>query len=50
MHLESDPVALISAWLGHASKAFTLQTYVHIQPDALAVAAQSFARVIGEGV
>lgn len=45
MHLENVPVALISAWLGHASKAFTLQTYVHSQPEALAAAAQSFGRI-----
>jgi integrase len=45
MHLENVPVALISAWLGHASKAFTLQTYVHAQPDALATAARSFSRM-----
>jgi hypothetical protein len=32
----------MSAWLGHASKAFTMQTYVHSQPEALNVAARSF--------
>jgi integrase len=42
MHLQDVPIALISAWLGHASKAFTMQTYVHSQPEALSVAAQSF--------
>jgi integrase len=35
MHLQDVPIAVISAWLGHASKAFTLST-----------AAQSFARVV----
>lgn len=45
MHLENVPIALISAWLGHASKAFTMATYVHSQPDALAAAALSFGRV-----
>jgi integrase len=45
MHFENVPVALISAWLGHASKTFTLQTYVHAQPDALAEAARSFGRM-----
>jgi integrase len=47
MHLQDVPIALISAWLGHASKAFTMATYVHSQPDALTLAARSFARVVG---
>jgi hypothetical protein len=38
-----------SAWLGHASKAFTMATYVHSQPAALSTAAQSFARVDNSG-
>ncbi|MCV7230390.1 site-specific integrase [Mycolicibacterium komossense] len=42
MHLQAVPIAVISAWLGHASKAFTMATYVHSQPDALSIAAQSF--------
>ncbi|PQM45716.1 Putative defective protein IntQ [Mycobacterium talmoniae] len=46
MHLKGVPIAVISAWLGHASKAFTLQTYVNPKPEALAAAAQSFARVV----
>jgi integrase len=29
MHLQDVPIAVISAWLGHASKAFTMATYVH---------------------
>lgn len=44
MHLKGVPIAVIAAWLGHASKALTMQTYVHSQPQALAAAAQSFAR------
>ncbi len=47
MHLQDVPIALISAWLGHASKAFTMATYVHSQPDALSTAAQSFAKLVG---
>lgn len=43
MHLRGVPTALISAWLGHASKAFTLQTYVNPKPEALTIAAQSFS-------
>lgn len=46
MHLRGVPTALISAWLGHASKAFTLQTYVNPKPEALTIAAQSFTRVV----
>ncbi|WP_419197176.1 tyrosine-type recombinase/integrase [Mycolicibacterium austroafricanum] len=46
MHLENVPIAVISVLLGHASKAFTMATYVHSQPDVLAAAAQSFARVV----
>jgi integrase len=48
MHLQDVPIAVISAWLGHASKAFTMATYVHSQPEALTLAAQSFSNVIGE--
>lgn len=46
MHLQDVPIALISAWLGHASKTFTMATYVHSQPEALTAAAKSFARVV----
>ena len=46
MHLQDVPIAVISAWLGHASKAFTMATYVHSQPEALNIAAESFARVV----
>jgi integrase len=44
MHLQGVPIALVAAWLGHADVSFTLRTYVHAQPEALAVAARSFAR------
>ena len=36
----SAPVDLVAAWLGHADISFTLRTYVHAQPEALAVAAE----------
>jgi hypothetical protein len=36
----SVPIALVAAWLGHADISFTLRTYVHAQPEALAVAVQ----------
>ncbi|WP_433344181.1 tyrosine-type recombinase/integrase [Micromonospora sp. CA-111912] len=35
MHLRGVPTAVISAWLGHASAAFTMKTYVHSQDEAL---------------
>ena len=35
-------IAVISAWLGHASKAFTMQTYVHSQPEALSDSGAEF--------
>ena len=43
MHLQGVPVAIISAWLGHADTAFTMRTYLHAQPDAL----QSAVDVLG---
>src|ERR1700694_5863917 len=46
MHLQGVPAAVIAAWLGHADVAFTMRTYVHSQPDALAERAQSLARVV----
>lgn len=42
MHLQGVPIALVAAWLGHADVSFTLRTYVHAQPEALAEAARSF--------
>lgn len=46
MHLEGVPIAVIAAWHGHASSAFTMSTYVHSQKPALADAARRLARVI----
>ncbi|HZE18113.1 MAG TPA: tyrosine-type recombinase/integrase [Mycobacterium sp.] len=43
MHLQGVPIALAAAWLGHAVVSFTLRTYVHAQPEALELAARSFA-------
>ncbi|MFC8178707.1 tyrosine-type recombinase/integrase [Rhodococcus sp. NPDC057297] len=43
MHLQGIPIAVIAAWLGHASAAFTLSVYAHSQEDALAEAAGSFS-------
>lgn len=41
MHLQNVPIAVISAWLGHADSAFTMRTYAHAPNDALKIAAQS---------
>ena len=38
MHLRGVPVAVISAWLGHASASFTMKTYVHSQHEAMRAA------------
>ena len=46
MHLRGVPVAVIAAWLGHASAAFTMAVYAHSQDDALKAAATSFGRVV----
>ena len=46
MHLEGVPIAVIAAWLGHASSAFTMATCVHSQEPALADAARRLARVV----
>lgn len=43
MHLQGVPIALVAAWLGHAAVSFALRTYVHAQPEAVEVAARSFA-------
>lgn len=46
MHLRGVPIAVIAAWLGHASAAFTMSVYTHSQDAALQTAAASFARVV----
>lgn len=47
MHLQGHPTAVISAWLGHSSPAFTMRTYVHSQKDALTAAANAFDGLFG---
>lgn len=44
MHLTHVPIAVISAWLGHASAAFTQAVYTHSQDAALQSAATTFRR------
>jgi integrase len=46
MHLRQVPIAVIAAWLGHASAAFTMSVYAHSQDDALKAAASSFGRLV----
>ena len=46
MHLRLVPIAVIAAWLGHASAAFKLSVYAHSQDDALRAAVGSFGRVV----
>jgi integrase len=45
MHAQAVPIAVISAWLGHADPAFTMRTYVHAQDDALKVAAATWQKL-----
>lgn len=46
MHAQAVPIAVISAWLGHADPAFTMRTYVHPENDALKAAAATLQRVV----
>jgi len=45
MHLQGVPIAVISAWLGHADAGFTARTYLHSNDDALAEAAKTLGLV-----
>jgi len=46
MHLRGVAIAVIAAWLGHASSAFTMAVYAHSQDEALKAAGMSFQRVV----
>ncbi len=46
MHAQAVPIAVISAWLGHADPAFTMRTYVHTQNDDLKDAAATWQKVV----
>jgi integrase len=46
LHAQAVPIAVISAWLGHADPAFTMRTYVHLQNDALKRAAATLQKVV----
>lgn len=47
MHAAGEPIAVISAWLGHSSAAFTMRTYVHAGEGALQGAADRLDQVFG---
>nr|WP_256985140.1 site-specific integrase [Rhodococcus sp. 06-1059B-a] len=49
MHLAGVPVAVISAWLGHADSSFTMRTYVHSQNDAMLDAAKTYGGLFRSG-
>jgi integrase len=49
LHLEGVPAAVVSAWLGHASAAFTLATYTHATDLSLDVAGQALRNVLTGG-
>jgi integrase len=46
MHAQSVPIAVISAWLGHADPAFSMRTYVHAQDGGLKAAAATLQKVV----
>lgn len=46
LHAQGLPTAAISAWLGHASAAFTLRTYVHPTVDGMGQARDLLARAL----
>lgn len=46
MILNGVPIPTVSAWLGHATAAFTMARYVHNQPYALIAAATSYGSLV----
>lgn len=46
LHLQGQPVGVITLWLGYADPAFTLRTYVHPINDTLKGAAAALQRVV----
>lgn len=49
MILDGVPIPTVSAWLGHATAAFTMSRYVHNQPHMLLAAAQSYGALVTKG-
>ncbi|WP_100472624.1 tyrosine-type recombinase/integrase [Mycobacteroides abscessus] len=46
MHQRGVPLAVIAAWLGHTDASFTLRTYAHSTPSALADAATTLGGLV----
>lgn len=46
MHQRGVPLAVIAAWLGHTDASFTLRTYAHSSPSALADAATTLGGLV----
>lgn len=46
MHQRGVPLAVIAAWLGHTDASFTLRTYAHSTPSALADAATTLGSLV----
>lgn len=46
MHQRGVPLAVIAAWLGHTDASFTLRTYAHSSPSALAEAAATLGSLV----
>ncbi|MBS9532405.1 site-specific integrase [Mycobacterium sp. M1] len=46
MHQRDVPLAVIAAWLGHTDASFTLRTYAHSDPSALAAAAATLGSLV----
>lgn len=46
MILNGVPIPTVSAWLGHATAAFTMARYVHNQPHMFQAAATSYAELV----
>lgn len=45
-----EPVKVVSERLGHASAAFTIETYQHLLPGRQADAARVFEQLVGDHV
>lgn len=50
MHLRGVPISVISTWLGHSSSAFTMDRYLHANPESLREAAGAFKRSVTTSV
>lgn len=46
MHLRGVPISVIATWLGHSSSAFTMDRYLHANPESLRAAADAFKRSV----